>query len=81
MEVGGVGYGAVVNGVDIDSFLEKVALLKQSGLGRFGFRNISPGEADGILRQSYGTTLEQLYMDIEALTKGLNDILRNAPKK
>ena len=63
------------SGVNIKAFLEKVALLKQSGLERFGGRGLSTAEVEVVLRDKYSTTLRQLYADLEKLTVDLDEAI------
>ncbi|MBQ6585442.1 MAG: hypothetical protein IJH83_01375 [Coriobacteriales bacterium] len=75
MRSGGIPMPA---GVDINTFLRKVAVLKRSGMGRFGGRGLTSAEVDTILRDGFGTTVEQLYHELNTLTLQLDNAIRAA---
>ena len=80
MQANGVQAGRVVNGVDIDVFMEKVAVLKRSGAGYFGGTGLTTAEADAVLMKGFGSTLDDVYRDLEALTLGLDDTIKAAER-
>lgn len=70
----------VPTGTNIDLFLEKVAVLKRSGMGRFGGTGFSSAEVEEVLRRGYETTFDVLYADLEALTVELDNAIKAASK-
>ena len=66
--------------VNVDAFLEKVAVLKRSGTGYFGGTGLTNAEADAVLWEAYGCTFEDVFRDLETLTLELNESIRAAER-
>ena len=66
--------------VNVDAFLEKVAVLKRSGMGRFGGTGLTSGEVDAVLKNGYQTGLDALYGELETLTVELDNAIKAAAK-
>ena len=66
--------------VNVDLFLEKVAVLKRSGMGRFGGMGLTSGEVDAVLKGGYKTGLDVLYVELETLTVELDNAIKASAK-
>lgn len=66
--------------VNIDSFLSKVAVLKRSGMGRFGGTGLTAGEIDAVLEGGFQTNVETLYHELNVLTVELDNALNAVAK-
>ena len=70
----------VPSGLNLDLFLEKVAVLKRSGMGRYGGTGLTSGEVDAVLKEGYKTGLDALYAELETLTVELDNAIKAAAK-
>lgn len=63
---------------DIQPFLNKMELLRNSGLGKNGGTGLTSAEVDAMLRGRFGSTLEETYHELNELTIRLDHMVRNS---
>ena len=74
MDIKGI---AVPAGLDIDRFLAKVSVLKQSGAGRFGL-GYSTSRVNNVLSKSYNSSIDEVFREMETIIKELNNAIKAA---
>lgn len=65
-------------GADIQPFLNKMEVLRNSGLGKAGGMGATSAEVEGILRTRFGSSLSETYHELNELTVRLDGMLRGA---